>query len=92
VAIADAGNNDARDALSRHTDRLARALGIIINACDPEAIVLGGGVSQRPGLIDALTAALPAHVFLPTGTPLQTKLLLPAFGDSSGVRGAARLF
>lgn len=92
VAMADAGGKAASNALSRHTHRLARALGVIINACDPEAIVLGGGLSQRPGLIDALTAVLPAHVFLPTGTSLQTTLLLPAFGDSSGVRGAARLF
>ena len=81
-----------RQALDRHTQRLARALATIINAVDPEAIVLGGGVSQRPGLVTDLYAALPAHVFLPVSTPLQTKILLPTFGDSSGVRGAARLF
>jgi fructokinase len=52
---------------------------------------LGGGVSQRPGLIEALNSELPKHVFLPAGTPLKTRLLLPQFGDSSGVRGAARL-
>ena len=92
VAAAAQGHKDAQSALDRHTQRLARALALIINACDPEAIVLGGGVAQRPGLIDALTALLPAHVFLPEGTPLRTPLLLPKFGDSSGVRGAARLF
>lgn len=92
VSAATHGNANAQSALSRHAQRLARALATIINACDPEAIVLGGGVAQRPGLIDDLLAALPAHVFLPTGTPLRTKLLLPEFGDSSGVRGAARLF
>lgn len=91
VVAAHAGDVAAQEALSRHTHRLARALGVIINLCDPEAIVLGGGVSQRPGLIEALLEALPAHLFLPTGTRLQTKLLLPLFGDSSGVRGAARL-
>ncbi len=84
-------NLHAQQALDRHTQRLARALAVIINAVDPEAVVLGGGVSQRPGLINDLYAALPAHIFLPFGTPLQTKILLPAFGDSSGVRGAARL-
>ena len=91
VNAATLGNKDAQRALDRHTQRLARVLAIIINAVDPTAIVLGGGVSQRPGLINDLYAALPAHVFLPAGTPLQTKILLPAFGDSSGVRGAARL-
>ena len=91
LAAAANGNSAAAHALDRHTQRLARALGVIINACDPEAIVLGGGVAQRPGLIDGLNNALPAHVFLPVGTPLRTKLRLPKFGDSSGVRGAARL-
>lgn len=84
-------NLHAQQALDRHTQRLARALAVIINAVDPAAIVLGGGVSQRPGLIDDLYTALPAHIFLPVGSPVQTKILLPAFGDSSGVRGAARL-
>ena len=91
IASADAGNTAARAALHHHTQRLARALAVIINAVDPEAIVLGGGVSQRPNLIADLITALPAHVFLPTGTPLRTRILLPEFGDSSGVRGAARL-
>ena len=91
VAAAVAGKLSAHDALTRHTQRLARALAVIINAVDPEVIVLGGGVSQRPGLINDLAVELPAHVFLPTGTPLRTRLLLPRFGDSSGVRGAARL-
>ncbi len=85
------GNASAQQALDRHTQRLACALATLINAVDPEAIVLGGGVSQRPGLIQDLYTALPAHLFLPIGTPVQTRILLPAFGDSSGVRGAARL-
>lgn len=92
VDAATQNNAEAQLALQRHTERLASALAGIINTADPIAIVLGGGVSQRPGLINDLYAALPAHVFLPAGTPLQTKLFLPAFGDSSGVRGAARLF
>jgi len=91
VSAAAQGNQHAQQALDRHTQRLARALATLINAVDPAAIVLGGGVSQRPGLINDLYAALSAHVFLPVGTPLQTKILLPTFGDSSGVRGAARL-
>jgi fructokinase len=91
IAAAAQGNSNAKAALTLHTQRLARSLATIINVCDPKAIVLGGGVSQRPGLIEALNAELPKHVFLPAGTPLKTRLLLPQFGDSSGVRGAARL-
>lgn len=75
VNAATHGNHNAQLALDRHTQRLARALAVIINACDPTAIVLGGGVSQRPGLINDLNTTLPpAHVFLPAGTPLQTKI------------------
>ena len=92
VKLAGQGNRQALETLGRHTQRLARSLALIINAVDPEAIVLGGGVSQRPNLIADLHAALPAYLFLPAGTPLRTKLSLPMFGDSSGVRGAARLF
>ena len=92
ITAATAGNIAAQAALNRHTARLARSLAVIINAFDPDTIVLGGGVSQRPGLIADLCNALPAHVFLPVGTALQTKIRLPAFGDSSGVRGAARLY
>ncbi len=91
IAAAGGGDAQAQAALDRHSQRLARALAVLINACDPAAIVLGGGVSQRPGLIDGLYAELPNQVFLPPGTPLKTRLLLPQFGDSSGVRGAARL-
>ena len=91
VTAAAQGSLLAQSTLDRHTDRLARALATMINAVDPEVVVLGGGVAQRPGLIDALSATLPAHVFLPPGTPIRTRILLPQFGDSSGVRGAARL-
>lgn len=91
ITAAAQGDREAKHAMNRHTQRLARALGVIINACDPEVIVLGGGVSQRPALVDDLYHALPEHVFLPAGTPVRTKLVLPLFGDSSGVRGAARL-
>lgn len=91
VEAATRGNTAAQISLDQHTQRLARALAVIINACDPAAIVLGGGVAQRPGLIAGLEAELPAHVFLPPGTPLRTKLRIAQFGDSSGVRGAARL-
>lgn len=92
IIAAEQNNPQAQAALDRHSERLARALACVINSVDPSAIVLGGGVSQRPGLINALYRSLPTYVFLPTGTPLETQILLPAFGDSSGVRGAARLF
>src|SRR5262245_53016046 len=36
--------------LERYCDRLARALGVVINVLDPEVIVLGGGLSNMQSL------------------------------------------
>lgn len=74
---------------ARYVDRLARALAHVVNILDPEIIVLGGGVSNTPGLAGAVEAALPAHVFCDTVT---TQVRRHVHGDSSGVRGAAWLW
>ncbi|MEY4811124.1 MAG: hypothetical protein RI986_1462, partial [Planctomycetota bacterium] len=41
---------------------LARSLSVVVNIIDPHAIVLGGGVSNIPGLAERVQAALPALV------------------------------
>lgn len=79
----------ARDALSRHTDRLARALAHVVNLLDPEVIVLGGGLSNMDHLYTELPRLLPRHVF---SDVVRTRILRAAHGDSSGVFGAARLW
>jgi fructokinase len=56
---------------------------------DPDVIVLGGGVSNVPGLAEAASAALPPHVF---SDSVATRVVRNAHGDSSGVRGAAWLW
>ena len=70
-------------------DRFARSLASIVNVLDPDAIVLGGGLSN----IDALYRELPARVerysFFPEAPPVVLKNI---HGDSSGVRGAAWLW
>ena len=74
--------------LGLYAGRLAKALASIINVLDPDVIVLGGGVSN----IDALYTEVPRRwgpwVF---GDVVRTKLVRNRWGDSSGVRGAARL-
>src|SRR5215467_8638156 len=50
VARADAGDRDCEAALARYEDRLARALASVINLLDPDAIVLGGGMSNAERL------------------------------------------
>ncbi|HEY3847599.1 MAG TPA: ROK family protein [Acetobacteraceae bacterium] len=86
---ATAGDQRARDALARHTDRLARGLAQVINLLDPDAIVLGGGLSNMEHLYTELPRLLPRHVF---SDVIATPILKNQHGDSSGVRGAAWLW
>ena len=78
--------------LELHLERTARALGSIVNILDPEVIVLGGGVSLLPGFCDKLAQALRAHIFAPENDRIVPDIRLAKWGDSSGVRGAARLW
>ena len=83
------GGVAAEAAIARYEARLARALAGVINLLDPDVIVLGGGVSN----VDRLYANVPrlwrAHVF---SDHVATRLVRPAHGDASGVRGAAWLW
>ncbi|PWE16479.1 fructokinase [Marinicauda salina] len=89
VEAASAGDSLARDALARHRDRLARSLATVVNILDPEAIVLGGGLSNLPGIAEDLNARLADWAFT---DELRVDVRRNAHGDSSGVRGAAWLW
>ena len=86
---AQAGDPAAAAALDRYTDRLARALGSVINVIDPARIVLGGGVGNVQALYEELPQRLPAYVF---SDRVDTEVVPPRHGDDSGVRGAAWLW
>jgi fructokinase len=88
VAAASAGDAAAEATLSRYEDRLARGLASVINLLDPQAIVLGGGLSRLERLYTAVPAIWPRYVF---SDMVQTLLVPAEHGDSSGVRGAAWL-
>jgi len=88
AALAAAGDEGARRALERHAERLARALAHVINLLDPHAIVLGGGLSALPSLYERVPSLWSRWVF---SDRVDTRLLPPAHGDASGVRGAAWL-
>jgi fructokinase len=82
------GEEAARTALSAYARRLAKSLAMVINIVDPDVIIFGGGVSNIPSLIAMAAAELPQWVFSDCfGTPLKVN----QWGDSSGVKGAARL-
>jgi fructokinase len=89
AAAAAAGDAACRATLGRHAERLARALAGIINVLDPEAIVLGGGLSSLGSLYEDVPRLWPRHVF---SDSIVTRLLPPRHGAASGVRGAAWLW
>ena len=89
LALEAEGDQQARAALARYEDRLARALAHVINLFDPEVIVLGGGVSNVQRLYQYVPALWDQWVF---SDVIETKLLQAQHGDSSGVRGAAWLW
>ena len=91
-AIAEAatcGEPEARRTLEIYADRLARALALVVNIVDPDAVVFGGGVSNIAQLYDMLPPLLGHYAFSDVVT---TRLLKAMHGDSSGVRGAAWLW
>jgi len=88
-ARAAAGDPIATAALARHADRTARALAQIINVLDPDAIVIGGGLSNMDHLYTEVPRLLPRHVI---AQRVITPILRNKHGDSSGVRGAAWLW
>jgi fructokinase len=88
LAAAVAGDHAAEATLCRYEDRLARGLASVINLVDPEVIVLGGGLSKLERLYRTVPALWDRYVFSDT---VRTRLVAPAHGDSSGVRGAAWL-
>ena len=89
VRRAAAGDADCETTLARYETRLARALASVINLLDPDAIVLGGGLSNVARFYDTVPRLWGDHVF---SDEVRTRLLAPAHGDSSGVRGAAWLW
>jgi len=81
-AIADA-------CLGAYQDRLARSLATVINLLDPDAIVLGGGLSNVARFYKDLPALVEKYSFSDhVATPIRQAI----HGDSSGVRGAAWLW
>jgi fructokinase len=89
VERAEAGEAAAAASLARYEDRLARALAGVINLLDPDVIVLGGGMSKTATLYDRVPRLWGRWIF---SDRVDTRLLPPRFGDSSGVRGAAWLW
>jgi fructokinase len=87
--LANAGDAGAVAAMERYEDRMARALGSVINVIDPDVVVLGGGLSNIARLYDNVPTLWAPYVF---SDRVDTRLVRATHGDSSGVRGAAWLW
>jgi fructokinase len=94
VRLAIAGDPLASMSLSLYCDRLARSLASLVNVLDPDVIVLGGGMSNVPNLTERVGEVVPRYVLAAgaTSLDLRTRFVRAMHGDSSGVRGAARLW
>lgn len=80
---------EAVAALDRYIHRLGRALAVVCNIVDPEVIVLGGGLSNAPEIYARVPDIVAGHVF---SDEWRSRIVPARWGDSSGVRGAARLW
>src|SRR5262249_9830924 len=85
------GPSFARDGknLERYYERLARALGAVINIVDPDVVVLGGGMSNIESLYTEVPRLWHRYIF---SDRVATRLARAVHGDSGGVRGAAWLW
>lgn len=83
------GDEDAIETFQRYENRMARSLAHVINILDPDVIVLGGGMGNIKRLYENVPDLWAEYIFSDT---VNTKLLAPLHGDSSGVRGAAWLW
>ncbi|MFN0191776.1 MAG: ROK family protein [Aestuariivirga sp.] len=89
VAAARAGDAKAIASLDRLADRFARICANIQTIIDPDVIIVGGGLSELPELVEQLPPRISHYSF--SGTA-EVPVLRAKFGEKSGVRGAARLW
>jgi len=89
IEAARGGETAAREAFDRLIDRLGRAMAVVCNLVDPDAFVIGGGLSNVSELFERLPGAIRPYVF---SDSWEAKIVPAKWGDSSGVRGAARLW
>lgn len=89
VTKARAGDAQAKAAIDRLADRLARLTAAIVNVIDPDIFVIGGGLSGLPELVEELGPRAGRYTFSGSAT---VNVARAKHGEKSGVRGAARLW
>ncbi|WP_369751894.1 ROK family protein [Asticcacaulis sp. YBE204] len=89
IDLARKGETAAALALENLIDRIGRSIATVCNLIDPDAIVIGGGLSNVPEILQRVPVVIAEHVFSDVWT---SRIVQAKWGDSSGVRGAARLW
>ncbi|MBD3162049.1 MAG: ROK family protein, partial [Candidatus Eisenbacteria bacterium] len=82
------GDRLALQVTDRYKRRFGRAMAQVINILDPDRIVLGGGVSNAPGLAEEAADRIRPFLF---NDEVRTRIVRHRLGDSAGVLGAAWL-
>lgn len=83
------GEAEAVATIAVHRHALARSLAALINILDPEVIVVGGGISDMPGLVEDVQGLWSEWTLVQAP---RTKLVRAKYGADSGVRGGAWLW
>lgn len=78
----------AKETIERLCDSFGKAVSVVVNTLDPDAIVIGGGVGNIDMLYTAGVEALRKYIF---NNRVDVPVLKPVLGDSAGVFGAAAL-
>lgn len=88
VELARKGEKESRKVFHQFLDDFGRAVGGLISLLDPDAIVLGGGLSNIPELYSLGVERVRDWAF---HEKIRTPILKNRLGDSAGVIGAAWL-
>lgn len=79
----------ASQTIDRMLEYFGKAVSVLMNILDPDAIVLGGGVGNIDLLYTEGVERAKKYIF--NSGNVETKILRPKLGDSAGVFGAAML-
>ena len=89
VARAEAGQDPVAElTMQRLIQFFGKAMAVVINIMDPDAVVIGGGVGNIDRIYTHGPAEVQKYLFNPR---VDTVFLKPKLGDSAGVFGAALL-
>ena len=83
-----AGEAAAKQTINRLCDFFGKAVSVVVDILDPDAIVVGGGVGNIDALYTDGVEALKKYIF---NNRVDVPILRPTLGDSAGVFGAAAL-